>query len=195
MNRHIRKLIFGRNPLVNAALAMFVISAIVLGCTCNDKDGFKWGSNSSKSNASDIDRGRTEKADASKGEMPEGEELDSLVRKTLLDFNRSLQNEDFTEFHKTISSAWQKQVTPRQMKKAFQQMIDKKTDIGAISEMDPVYTSPTTVDSSNPVSELRVRGKFETRPIDTKFDLTFIPDGRDWKLGRIEIYAPGGKAR
>jgi len=201
MRESIKGILFGRNALLSGMIALAVVGAVALGCTCNEKDGFNWGSNSSSGNST-SDEGSTpedtkpvKKADASKGEVPEGAELDSLVKGTLLDFNNALQEEDFTDFHGKISSLWAKQITPRQLKKTFQALIDGKMDISVISGMKPDYTSTPSVDNSERLPQLKVKGEFNTSPLKTEFDLTYIPDGDEWKLFGIEIYGPKGKAR
>lgn len=198
MRKTIKGIFFGTNPLLSGMIALAVVGAIALGCTCNEKDGFSWGSNSSNTSSSksdDGDKKPAKTADASKGEVPEGAELDSLVKTTLLDFNSALQQDDFTDFHGKISSLWAKQITPRQMKKTFQALIDGKMDISVISGMKPAYTSTPSVDNSERLPQLKVKGEFNTSPLKTTFDLTYIPDGDEWKLFGIEIYGPKGKAR
>ena len=201
MKETIKGILFGRSALLSGLIALAVVGAVALGCTCNEKDLLNLGSNSSSGNSASDDGSTTEgtkpvkKADASKGEIPEGAALDSLVKETLLDFNDALQREDFTDFHGKISSLWAKQITPRQMKKTFQALIDGEMDISVIEGMKPDYTSTPSVDNSERLPQLKIKGEFSTSPITTTFDLTYIPDGDEWKLFGIEIYGPKGKAR
>jgi hypothetical protein len=128
MTKTIKGILFGKNPLLSGLIALLVVGSIVLGCTCNEKDGFKWKSDNTSSDsnsaggdgdAKDTDKPIT-KSDASKGEIPEGAELESMVKDTMLAFDNALKTEDFSDFYDGISDTWQKQTSARQLKKLFQ---------------------------------------------------------------------------
>lgn len=127
------------------------------------------------------------KADASKGEMPSDDEMQQIVRTTLLDFNDAIKQGDFTDFHGKISKTWQKQTTPETFNSAFSEFITKKLDISEVSSLDAEFSPAPTIDRSQGVKMLLVKGKYDTTPLPAKFDLKYIPDGKEWKLFAIQI--------
>ena len=127
------------------------------------------------------------KADASRGEIPEGDELQDMVKTTLLDFNDAVQNDDFTDFFQTISKIWQKQSSPAKLKETFQVFVDKQIDIGSIESKEANFTSKPRVDDSKGFKELILEGRYSTSPNPTKFELKYTPEGKNWKLTGIFV--------
>ncbi len=195
MKKTIKRLFFGTSPLLSALIALAVIGSIVLGCNCNQKDGFTWKNSDTSSNSDqgtdDGDKADTEKAvkksDASKGEIPEDEELEAMVKATLLDFNKALKTEDFSDFYDGISETWQKQTSPRQLKKLFESFIDGKADVSGVEDLKPEYSKTPAIRESSGLEMLEVDGKFPTTPNDTSFELKYIAEGTEWKLGGIFV--------
>ncbi len=128
-----------------------------------------------------------EKADASRGEIPEGDELQEMVQKTLIDFNDGVQADDFTDFFQTISKLWQRQSSPSKLKDTFQGFVDRKIDIGAVRTMSANFTSKPRVDDSKGFKELILEGNYDTTPSRTKFELKYTPEGKNWKLTGISV--------
>ncbi len=128
-----------------------------------------------------------EKADASRGEIPEGDELQEMVQKTLVDFNDAIQANDFTDFFQTISKLWQRQSSPAKLKDTFQTFIDRKIDIGEVRTMGAKFTSKPRVEDSKGFKELILEGNYDTSPRPTKFELKYTPEGKNWKLTGISV--------
>jgi len=193
MKRTLKDLFFGKSPILSALIALLVVGSIVLGCTCNDKDGFAWDlSNSSSDSSSDDTDGKTDekpakKADASKGEIPEEAEMEEIVKATLLDFDKALKNEDFSNFYDNISEPWQKETSPRQLKRLFQKFIDGGADLSSIRGMDADFTKRPAVREQLGYEMLEVEGRFDTSPRPTTFELKYIAEGEDWKLSAISV--------
>jgi hypothetical protein len=130
------------------------------------------------------------KADASKYELPSDEELQEIVKKTLLDFNKAVEKGDFEDFHTTISKSWQKQTTPETFNSSFSQFISQKINVGSISSKDATFSPDPAIDKSRGVKELNVEGKYDTSPL-VKFELKYIPEGKEWKLFGISVDTTG----
>lgn len=128
-----------------------------------------------------------EKADASRGEIPEGDELQEMTQKTLIEFNDAVQADDFTDFFQTISKLWQRQSSPAKLKDTFQIFVDRKIDIGAVRTMEATFTSKPRVDDSKGFKELILEGKYDTSPNPTRFELKYTPEGKNWKLTGIMV--------
>lgn len=128
-----------------------------------------------------------DKADASRGEIPESDELQEMVQVTLVQFNDAIQADDFTDFFQTISKLWQRQSSPAKLKSTFQPFIDRKIDIGAVRTMGANFTSKPRVDDSKGFKELILEGEYDTSPNPTKFELKYTPEGKNWKLTGIMV--------
>ena len=129
----------------------------------------------------------TEKADAKKGEIPSDEELQEIVKESLLDFNDAVKEGDFTDFHGKISKTWQKQTTPEAFNTAFSEFITRKLDISDIGSMEADFSPAASIDKSQGVKVLLVNGKYDTSPNPTRFDMKYIADGSIWKLLAIRV--------
>jgi len=200
MKNILNKLVNGRDNRLSGLIALAVVLSIALGCNCtkdfdlnnsnsssNSSSGDPFASNSSSSNSSSTSRAGESKPNASKGAMPTDGELQYLVRETMLGFNDALQKEDFSDFHSGISKQWQKQITPEAMKSSFQSFIDGQADFGEIKSMTADIEDKTTRKEAG-FNVLDVKGKYDTSPIDTTFDLSYIAEGSDWKLFKIKVY-------
>lgn len=141
-----------------------------------------------KPDAPDSTSGDTSgKADASKDEIPKGDELQEMVQKTLIDFNDAVQADDFTDFFPTISKLWQKESSPAKLKETFQGFIDQKVDFGEIRTMGANFTTKPRIDNSKGFKELIVEGNYDTKPTPTRFNLKYTPEGKSWKLTGISV--------
>jgi hypothetical protein len=186
-------LLFGKDTRVSGMIALGIVAAIALGCTCL-KDLGNTGKNDNSTTASNTTSTsnttsppKVEKADASTGKVPTDDQLQELARTTILDFNTALQSEDFTDFHRTISKPFQKEASPAKFKEVFQAFIDAGIDFKEIRSLTANFTSPASIDKSLGPKTLKLKGNYATTPRRTNFDLKYVPEGDDWKLIYIEI--------
>lgn len=192
MKKLINEIVFGKNSIVSGIIALSVISAIGLGCFCN-KDKFNNLANSSSSSPtpnpspSPSPTKAYTKADASKTELPSDDEMQDIVRATLLDFNDAIKKGDFNDFHKTIAKKWQDQITPEKFKQSFSLFVEKKLDISGVKTQKAEFTSGPKIDKSRGLKELIVEGKYNITPLPVKFKLNYVPEGKEWKLYGIEL--------
>ena len=194
MKNLLNNLIVRNNSIVNGTVALAVIAMIGLGCFCN-KDKFDLGKSgpkdsptpTSSSSPSPSATKEYKKADASKYEIPSDDELQVIVKKTLLDFNDALQDEDFTDFHGTISKYWAKQVTPEKFKSSFQNLIDGGADLSPIKNMSADFKRAGEIEREGSLRKLMVEGSYDTSGIKTEFELQYIPESKDWKLFGIQV--------
>lgn len=192
MKKLINEILFGKNSMVSGIIALLIISAIGLGCFCN-KDKIGSLSNTTTTSPtptpspSPAATKEYKKADASKNEIPSNDEMQDIVKKTLLDFNDGLQKEDFTDFYDTISKTWQKQTSPTKLKSSFQGFIDGDADLSPIKPMTAKFTTgPETVRELG-MKMLKVNGEYPTSPITTTFELKYIVEKNEWKLAGINV--------
>ena len=178
--------------MVSGTIALVIISAIGLGCFCN-KDKIDSLSNSGTTTPSPTaspspsPTRSVEKSDASKGKVPSDDELQEIVKATLLDFNSAVQKGDFTDFYDKICKPWKKQTSVEKLETTFRGFIDQKVDIGKISSQKAEFTTSPKVEREVGYQTLKLEGKYPTKPNFVKFELNYIPEGKDWKLSKIQV--------
>jgi hypothetical protein len=197
MKRSLESIFIGSDGKTSGIIALAVIALIALGCTCGE--GFDLGKlaeNTSTNSDSPISEGTpsndrrsdaTRQADASKGELPDDDELQSMVKTTLLEFNDAIQSEDFTEFYGNICEPWKKQTTPEKLKTSFQKFIDTGISIASIDPLTAEFSPQPSVGREIGYRTLKVSGRYLTKPMMTKFELNYIPEGKQWKLSKIVV--------
>ncbi len=195
MKNLLNQLVVKNNSIVNGTVALAIIAMIGLGCFCN-KDKFDLGktgkttpSPSATASVSPSPSATKEykKANASKFEIPSEDELQDIVKATLLDFNDALKDEDFTDFHGKISKYWARQTSADKMKDGFQNLIDGKADISEIKTMTADFTRAGEIEREGSLRKLMAEGSYATAGIKTEFELQYIPEGKEWKLFGIQV--------
>lgn len=194
MKKLVSEIFFGKSSIVSGILALAIISVIGAGCFCN-KDRFKNLTNSTSSSptptaapsATATVKKDYKKADASKTEIPKDDEMQDIVKKTLLDFNGGLQKEDFSDFYATISKFWQKQTSSDKLKSSFQSFIDGDADLSPISSLTATFKRGPETTRSLGMKTLEVDGEYPTSPIITTFELKYVAEGKEWKLAGINV--------
>lgn len=193
MKKLICEILFGKNTLASGLVALTVVSSIALGCNCSkdfDLSNLANANDSNATNTSSNTVSRTSsssKPDASTGKVPSDEQLQDMVKETLLDFNDSVRQEDFTEFHSKICKPWQKQTTPASLKTTFQSFITNNISIASIDPLEATFTDTPDVGRELGYKTLKLKGEYPTSPNVTKFELNYIPEGKDWKLSKIIV--------
>ena len=202
MKNTLHQIIWGKDKKFNGLIALGIVTLIVLGCNCNKLNELAQNSSNTSTNPSNTfsptNTGTAPtpatptytKADASKKQIPSEAEMQELVKTTLLDFNSSVQTEDFSSFHSTVSKLLQRQASPEQMKQKFQLFIDGEMDISAIKDMNATFTMPAQINRAAGTTTLETKGEYPTYGVKTSFEFQFIPEGKDWKLIKIQVYAP-----
>lgn len=179
-------ILFGKNSIVSGLIALAVISAIGLGCFCN-KDKIESLSNSGTTSPTPAPTKYYTKADASKNEVPSNEEMQEIVKTTMLDFNDAVMKEDFTDFHGKISDTWRAEVTPEKFKQGFKVFIERKVDMSGIKSEKANFTSGPKINMTRKISDLEVEGSYNIAPSPVNFKLNYTAQGKEWKLSGIEV--------
>ena len=201
MRKTLNEFINERKALLDGSIALAIVLFIALGCTCgkNFDLGNLGKENSDNRTVANIettpdrkpDDTTTEppltRADASKGEMPEEDELQYMTKTTLLDFNDAIQKADFSDFHDHISETWQKQLSAERFKQEFQSFIDKGVDISAISSEKADFSPAPDIEGAGRMKMLVLKGSYDISPAPTTFELKYIPEGKEWKLFGIDV--------
>src|SRR5690606_981515 len=102
MKKLASSLFFGKDSRASGLIALAIVGAIALGCTCNKEFGDLGKSDSPDApDRPTANRSTDEpvaKSDASEGEVPSDREAQEIARTTLLDFNEAIQKGDFEDF-------------------------------------------------------------------------------------------------
>lgn len=169
MRKFISGFLTGRDNRISGLIAFAILGMIVLGCNCNKEGGFSFGEPT----------------------LPQDAEMRALVQKSVQDFATSVETEDFTSFHATTSSDFQKQFTPQSLESAFNVFIQKKTAVVPIlrstATMTPVYSPAPNIGKNNSRNVLNVNGSYATSPVPTTFELQYMQDGGEWKIIKIVV--------
>lgn len=196
-NKHFGKL-KNKNNQISLLLVLGIFIVFALGCSFDLGKSAENTTTPANKETTDTKETKTEKdttetkksstkADASKKEVPSDDEAQEMAKATLMEFNKAIQDEDFTDFHGTISKTWQKEITPQKFNDAFKEFIDKKVDISGISSEDANFSTPPAVKKEQGFDMLTLDGDYDTSPSKTKFELKYIPEGKEWKLSRIRV--------
>lgn len=193
MKKFATTLLFGKDAKLSGLIALAIVGSIALGCNCNKEFGDLGKTDTNSSNTSTTSNSTAppppsvSKPDASTGEVPSEAQLQDLTRTTILDFNSAIKSGDFTNFHRTVSKPFQKQASPEKMADAFKAFTDANIDFDEVSSLQATYSPPASIQRTSGVKHLQVLGSYPTSPRTMKFDLKYIPEGKDWKLIAIEV--------
>jgi len=192
MKKLVNEMFLGKNAGVSFLVVLGILSLIGLGCKGLGRNGSSTPINVSSTPVSSSTPSSTPKpsftkADASKAEMPSDEELQEMVKKTLKEFDKAVEDEDFTDFYDNLAKEWKKQTSPSDMKTSFQGFIDKKISISKINSLDATFSPEPAIEKELGYKTLKLKGRYPTSPNSTKFLLHYIPNSKDWKLSRIEV--------
>ncbi|MGC3989284.1 MAG: hypothetical protein QM796_06330 [Chthoniobacteraceae bacterium] len=126
-------------------------------------------------------------------DMPAADELLVLVRQTLSDFNKALDQKDFTSFYDTVSHTWQSQISVSRFGSAFQPFLDQGVQLGGIEKAPLKYDREPVMDGHG---ILQVQGIAGTQPQASHFGLRFVYEVPKWRLFAItvEMLKPEDKA-
>jgi hypothetical protein len=128
---------------------------------------------------------KAEKESKESGSIPEEAQLKSLAEKAIVSFGEGVKEKDFSKFYAGIAKVWQKQTTPKKLAVAFDDFFDKDIDLpAAIKGLDPIFNHPAEI---NDDGVLVSKGYYPTKPNRVVFQLKYVDEEGDWKLGGIDI--------
>lgn len=117
--------------------------------------------------------------------LPTREEETELVGGTMRAFAQTLLQKDFAPFYKSISAAWQKQVTVQDIAAAFEHFIPFAREVQtAVTSADPFFNAPPSISGKN---VLTLRGFYRIEGTKMLFDLQYIRERDAWKLFGMDL--------
>lgn len=125
--------------------------------------------------------------------LPGDAALEILVKQTLLTFNDANLTGNYSVFHSSLSDQFRRQFTVEQVRQAFVAFNQQQIDLAGIILHKYVLNQPARLDQNG---SLEVAGRFDTRPLNVIFSLTYVPIGNnEWKLLALSVNAtPPGSA-
>jgi hypothetical protein len=123
--------------------------------------------------------------------VPSEKELRHLTEQSLLDLDGAVQSKSFARFHKKIAVLWQRQITPEELQKSFQALIDAKISIAGIKDVAPVFDIPPAIDKEK---RLVLSGYYPTQPMRVEFRVQYFYEHPAWKLVGINMQLVSAKS-
>lgn len=116
--------------------------------------------------------------------MPDDDDLQRIVRKTLLDFDKAVKLKDFTDFHAAIAESWKKEITAKDLQQTFHEFIDKEISLSGVSDLRAIFAEPPKIDDDG---VLKMQGHYATRPLQVNFELRYMHEAPGWRLIGINL--------
>ena len=181
----LKNLILCRDSKSNGLFALFIVSLIVLGCTC-PKDFANSGTNSNSSTSDNSVFGSDDTKDVD----------DNLARATIKSttatFANAISTEDFSTLYRDTATEFKSQYTEEQLKNEFRDFIRQKRNLLPILakavSMDPEYTDGPSTREQSGETILSASGKYPTKPLPVTFKYEYIKRQGKWWLLTLEVY-------
>lgn len=188
MKKLISEIVSGNN-FATGVIALGVIASIALGCNCGkDLDLSNIGKNSNSTTTSSPTTGNDDDS------VPSDSVVEGLVKDTTRQFKDAVDSEDFTELYNDASTDFQGTYTLNQVKDAFKTYTDKKKIVVPILDKADAqaaeFDSKPSLRSEKGLSILMAKGRFKTKPYNTRFDYEYVMRGGEWKLLKLVINIP-----
>jgi hypothetical protein len=185
------EILFGKNAKLSGLIALAVMLSIALGCTCG-KD-FDLANLAKNANTSRTSNSSTS-TDTSDGSVPSDVVVEGLVKETMSEFADAVDTGDFNSIYDNASTDFQNTYTVDEMKTAFKSYTDKKRIVvpilTKIEGTDAEFDNPPSIRTERGLSILVAKGKFRTKPYQTRFDYEYVMRGGEWKLLKLVINIP-----
>jgi len=119
--------------------------------------------------------------------VPPDKEAKTLVRDSLLAFNKAVQEKNFAVFYKqNMAALFREQFTLEKFTALFQGFIEAKFEISSIEKSEPIFDTAPAFDGDG---LLVLAGHYPTRPSKVSFKLEYMHEKEGWKLGGINVKA------
>jgi len=188
MKKALEAVFTGKSTIVNGVIALALIAAVALGCTCGR--GLDLGNigSSSNSNSSSDPFGKS----TSDEDMPGDALLKAMIRETTADFAYSISEGDFSKMYDKASNDFKNTYTKDQMQDFFKDFINKKRQLLPIflkaNSMEPELSPEPYMRNESGQNILVVNGKYPTKPLPITFDYEYVNRGGSWKMLVLKVY-------
>ncbi len=182
-------LLFGKDARFSGLIALAIVGAIALGCTCNKDFGGTSDDAPSTSNTSSTSNASTTTADD--GGIPSDSELQSMVKETTSDFAKAIDTNDFSELYEKSSSDFKSTYTQEQMNDVFKDFVAKKKlilpSLNKVPAATAEFSPAPRIREEKGLEILVLSGKFPTKPLNVKYDYEYVKRSGEWKLLKLVV--------
>ena len=189
MKNSISKLFFGTDNKLSGFIALLIVAAIALGCTCG-KD-FNLGDLAKNANTSSTNSSESSDSSSTDDSMPPKELVDALVAETTADFNYAVTVSDFSKMYQKASSDFRNTYTEEEFENTFKDFVDKKRAVTPILSkavtMDPELSPEPHIRTEQGLDILVVNGKYPTKPVPMTFEYEYVNRNGQWKLLKLIV--------
>jgi len=185
MKEFVTGLLFGKDILFNGLVALGIIAAVALGCTCPRDLGNSGTPNSS--NSSSTSNSSTTEIDG----IPSDSTLQAMVKETTADFAQAIDTNDFGELYEKSSTDFKNTYTEDQMKNVFKTFVDKKRlilpSLNKAGDTTAEFSPAPRIRQEQNLDILVLNGKFPTKPLNVKFEYEYVKRAGEWKLLKLIV--------
>lgn len=191
MTEFFKHVLVGKNNLVSGLIAISVVAAVALGCTCGK--GFDLGNigKSDNSGTTSSNSSSDDSTDSSDGELPSLSTSESMVHGLTADFSQAIRSNDWSDIYNNASTDFQSTYTEQQMKEAFKVFVNKKGVVAPILDksatMTPEFSPSPYIRTEKGLSILVLNGRFATKPVPMNFEYEFVQRGGEWKMLKLIV--------
>ena len=107
-----------------------------------------------------------------------------LIWSTLVALDNANRTGDYGVLHKLGSPGLQARNSEAALANSFRSLRERRVDVGRAINITPDLYLPPAVDAQG---QLRLRGAFEFRPNNIRFDLIYVVEGGGWRLHAISV--------
>jgi hypothetical protein len=112
------------------------------------------------------------------------DQMRQLAKDTLIEFNKAVQQKDFSALHATVATPFAAQFSPQQMRQAFTSFTDRKTNLAAIKNTSAILQPGPSIDERG---VLNLSGFFPVQPLPVYFKNKYVWQDGKWKLLAIDV--------
>lgn len=186
MKTLISNVLIGTGNMLNGLIALVIVAAIALGCTCGkDLDLANLGKNANGTSANSSSEPEGDDG------LPPKDLLDALVAETTADFNYAITLNDFSKMYAKASSDFRNSYSEEEFKNTFKEFVEKKRVIAPILAkavtMDPEFSPEPYIRTENGLDILVANGRYATRPVPMTFEYEYVKRNDQWKLLKLIV--------
>lgn len=189
MKKFATTLLFGKDAGLSGIIALLIVAAIALGCTCGKNFGDLGNTSSTSNSTSTSSNTATEPPDADG--IPSDTTLQAMIKETTADFAQAIDTNDFHDIYEKSSTDFQSTYTEEQMKNVFKTFVTKKKfilpSINKVPGSKGEFSPAPSIRTENGLEILVLNGKFPTKPLAVKFEYEYVKRGGQWKLLKLII--------
>ena len=116
--------------------------------------------------------------------IPRDDLLEVMVKSALMTFNDANLTGNYAVLSARLHSEFRKQVPPERLASIFAAFRTNKIDIAPLLAHKTAYTESPAIDANGILS---VKGRLETRPWRTTFDLAWRREAGGWWLWKVNV--------